>query len=200
MATRCRCRQIKLYSKGSSKQRWCVLFLLFLSFEYSIIKFTSVAFRGVVVCDSWMKNTETIPLCRTSSGSWREGKLDPRDAPLFQHSSATQRLRDAQSKVGKVGVGGQNDLGMLDFAVWKGERGFCCFLFSYHTGMLRVKGWTRSLKVELWNIYPQKKIRLYNSSTNLTSSKADGSWQLHRKPTTFMVRRDYSECSFPVKK
>lgn len=80
-ATRCHYRQIKHLLKGSAKQQsWCFPYSLFLTKPVDLVCCFFKAWLYWVVCSR--------PRCElghddASSGSWRVGKLDQRDAPLF---------------------------------------------------------------------------------------------------------------------
>lgn len=54
---------------------------------------------------SWIRRKHgSFVTLNASLGSWREGKLHLRDAPLFQHNAAVQWFWDGQRKAARVGV------------------------------------------------------------------------------------------------
>lgn len=88
-----------------------------------------------------------------------------------------------RGKLAELASAAESTESCLSAAVWIGAQ---TFIWTHWNGSTRARR-TRKFEAELWLIYPNK-ASLRRSATDFSPVKADGSWQLHPKSATFMVR------------
>lgn len=100
---------------------------------------------------SWIrcKHGRCVTL-NASLGSWREGKLDLRDAPLFQHNAAVQWFWDGQRKAARVGVRAKETKTGLTAQTRKRQT-------CNHAGMVCSKGAVHGTKTRNYGPFTQTK-------------------------------------------
>lgn len=91
-----------------------------------------------------------------------------------------------RGKLAELASAAKSTESCLSAAVWIGAQ---TFIWANWNGSTRARK-TRKFEAELWLIYPNK-VSLRRSATDSSPLKADGSWQLHPKSATFMVRHHY---------
>lgn len=91
-----------------------------------------------------------------------------------------------RGKLAELASAAESTESCLSAAVWIGAQ---TFIWTNWNGSTRARR-TRKFEAELWLIYPNK-VSWRRSATDSSPLKADGSWQLHPRLATFMVRHHY---------